>query len=116
MKAIRGKVTESECLAVVKRMARFYETSLPVPRPIQPRLVPEELINVRRALAEVAKFKRLCEYETVPDELAGVVENMVCTQSYDELCQNLALDDLLPSLFEACKNTVPSGTVHLSIA
>lgn len=117
MKAIKGKPTDQEYLALVKIFFGVYENCLPGPKPIHSKRVSEQLCNVRLAICEIEKFKCLCDYDSVPSELNKIVESMLWSQSMnDELSENQTSDRLLPAMAEGCKNLVPSGTVHLARA
>lgn len=53
----------------------------------------------------------------MPAKLETVVSNMMNTQILDfEMGDNTTKDDLLPSLRGACRDKVPSGTMHLEMA
>lgn len=54
LRAIPRNVSDEECLCLVKRIVRYYETCLPSPKPIHPKNLPEQLVNVRRAEQELA--------------------------------------------------------------
>lgn len=117
LRCIKGKLQEDVFLAVVKRMVHFYESCLPTPKAIQPKAIPDEIVSVRRALAEIAKFKDLCEYPCMPQELSVLLETLLCTQRLDEeLADNATKYQLLPSIVQGCRDLVPNGTMHLETA
>lgn len=117
LKAVPKTVTPQESLSLVKRIVKYYENSLPVPKAVQARDLAEQLVNVRRAICEFDKFKKLCEYESIPNELKTLVERMLTTQILDnDLGSNSLKDKLFKPLSVGCRNLVPGGTQNLAIA
>lgn len=89
LKCIKGKSSGEVVLALVKRLVYFYENYLPSPKPLQPMFLPDQIVSIQRALLEVDKFKKLCEFDDMPIELDIVVNNMKNTQDfYDEMADN----------------------------
>lgn len=117
LKAIPLRLLELEALCLVKRMVKFYENGLPSPKPIHKDQVLPEVINLRRALSEISKLLRSCDYEKLPPELEPLVTSLRETQLLDkELVENANLEKLLPSLVDGCRNLVPGGSNRIAVA
>lgn len=117
LKAVPKNIQPQESLSLVKRMVKYYENSLPVPKPLQARDITDQLVNVRRALGEVEKFNTLCDYECVPTELQTLVDRILTTQILDDdLADNSLKEKLFKPLADGCRNLVTGGTQHLGIA
>lgn len=117
LRAIPKSVTEEQSLYLIKRFIRYYETCLPTPKPIHGKDVAHQLVHVRRAERELEKFKKLCEYDVIPEEMETLSQRMLCTQLLDvEMAENAQNDHLFEPLETACRNLVPNGTNHLEIA
>lgn len=117
LKAIPKKVLPQECLALMKRIAKYYETCLPVPNPLHAKSVPYQLVTIRIAVNEIDKFKKLCEYDEIPEELNTMTERMLTTQIMDDdLADNATREVLFSPLVKACENLVTGGSQRLAIA
>ena len=117
LRAIPKRVTAEECLMLVKRFIRYYQDCLPSPKPLLPKDVSTQLVQIRRAIKELEKFKTLCDYDEIPNEMTTIAERMTCTQLLDIQMQEHAFSKhLIQPLETACRNLVPNGTNHLEIA
>lgn len=116
LKAIKKTVPEEQILCLVKRMAKYYETCLPSPKPMHKNQVPTELVNIGRALGQVSRFMEMCEFESMPVELDKLVHSMTNTQVLDkELTENANKDILFPPLARLCEERVPGGTNRIAL-
>lgn len=117
LKAIPKGLNPEETLALVKRMSTFYENGLPVPKSLQAKEVPEQIVNIRRAAEEIRKFKSLCEYDELPEELAVLADRMLSSQVIDDrLAENCFKETLLPQIATACRNLVTGGSQRVATA
>lgn len=117
MRAVPRTLTEEEFLMLMKRFIRYYQDCLPSPKPLLPKDVSTQVIHLRRAIEELEKFKKLCEYDEIPNEMHTVAERITATQMLDlEMQENAFSKALLLPLETACRNLVPNGTNHLEIA
>ena len=117
LKSIPKKLSEMDQLSLAKRMTKAYENSLPTKKPISASEVAGQIVQIRRAGIEVQKFLSKCGYDELPSQLQRIVSTMRDTQQLDvELTHNSNLDALFKPLVEVCKNVVPGGTNHLSLA
>ena len=117
LRAIPKRVRPEECLILVKRFIRYYPHCLPSPKPLHPKDVSTQLVQLRRAINELEKFKPLCDYDEIPNEMTTIAERMTCTQLLDIQMQEHAFNKhIIPPHETACRNLVPNGTNHLEIA